>query len=63
VKTFDQPFKVLISMSMFILLQIVRVGSILTLKENNVFSNSLLDATIYNGGMREKTLILFVVIT
>jgi len=39
---------------MFILLQIVGVSSILILKENNVFSNSLLGATIYNASMKER---------
>ena len=39
---------------MFILLQIVGVGSILILKENNVFSNSLLGDTTYNGSMKER---------
>ena len=52
---FDQPLKVLISMFIFILLWFVRVNSILILKGNNVFTNSLLDTIIQDGGMKERS--------
>ena len=47
----DQPLRVPISISMFILLWVGRLDSKLRFKEKYVFTKSLLSTTIQNGNM------------
>jgi len=51
----DQPLGVLISMFMFMLLWIGGLDSKLRFKGRDIFVNSLLDTTIQDGGMRERS--------
>jgi len=51
----DQPFGMLISMSMFMLLWAGGLDSKLRFKEKYVFAKSLLGTTIQDGNMRERS--------
>ena len=52
---FNWSLKVSISISMFILLWVAGLKDVKMSKINNVFANSLLDATIQDGGIRERS--------
>ena len=51
----DLPLGVSISMSIFMLFWTIGLKSVLVSKGNNVFANSLLGATIQDGGTRERS--------
>ena len=52
---FNWPLKVSISISMFISLWVAGLKDVKMSKINNVFANSLLDAIIQDGGIRERS--------
>ena len=50
----DLSLRVSISIFVFLLLWAIEIESILILKKNNIFVNSLLDAIIQDSGTRER---------